>query len=397
MEGIPTVILSFWPIIFLVAAGQSIFFSTLLMSSRKENPSNFYLAVFLCLFGYMLFFNFGYWTNFIYQFPHLFYTNLPLNYLFGPLLLLYLDSLQPKPKLQKWWWLHFVPVLVYVLYMAPFFLQSGATKLANITGATPFPTPLFKSSHFLRHMGRFNVFGGHLLIYFVWKIYWYFQLMQPTVTNHFSAETNIIRKKWLQLLIVLYGAFMFSYLTYFLIADQPFFLLAHDFLICSIMTISIYSIGYLGYKRPLIFSGDLFRKTFLKEKKYASSSLTTTAAQSIEKALLNFIQVEKPYLNNDLKMKDLADQLNTSPHHLSQVINEKFGKSFNQYINELRIQEAQQLLANPAHEKTYIIQIAYQVGFNNKTTFNAAFKKMVGCSPRQFRTQLSIKKNITSS
>lgn len=272
---------------------------------------------------------------------------------------------------------------------SPFYFQPAATKLANITGVTPFPKPYFESLSFIKYMGRFKIFGLHLLIYFGWKIHLYFKLIAPKKIKFFSPETAIIRKKWLRILLALYAAFLFSYLSYFLIVNQPFFQLAHDFLICSIMTISIYAIGYLGYKRPLIFSGGLLKKAFLKEKKYATSSLTNTAAQSIEKALLHFIQNEKPYRNNELKMKDLAAQLNTSSHHLSQVINEKFGKSFNQYINELRIKEAQQLLANPTFEKTYIIQIAYRVGFNNKTTFNAAFKKIVGCSPRQYRAQLS--------
>lgn len=390
MQEIPVITLSFWPIIFLIAGGQSIFFSFLLLTNNKQLASNSYLAAFLFAFGYMLIFNFSYWTNYIYEFPHFFYTNLPLNYLFGPLLLLYLDSLQSQPKLQKWWWVHFIPVVVYLLFFSPFYLQSAATKLANINGTVPYPKP-YKWTKFIGYMGQFKFFALHLLAYFGWKIYLYLKLTAPQEIQSFSIETVIIRKKWLGLLLTLYAAFLFSYLSYFLISDQPFFLLAYDFIICSIMTISIYAIGYLGYKRPLIFSGGLFKKAFLKEKKYASSSLTNAAAQSIEKALLHFIQNEKPYRNNELKMKDLAAQLNTSSHHLSQVVNEKFGKSFNQYINELRVKEAKQLLASTTHEKTYIIQIAYQVGFNNKTTFNAAFKKIVGCSPRQYRTQLSKK------
>ncbi len=393
MEEIPAITLSFWPIIFLIAGGQSIFFSFLLFTNKKQVASNGYLAVFLVAFGYMLIFNFSYWTNYIYELPHFFYTNLPLNYLFGPLLLLYLDSLRSQPKLQKWWWVHFIPVLIYLIFFSPFYFQPAVTKLANVTGETPFPKP-YQWLKFIGYMGQFKFFALHLLAYFGWKIYLYLQLITPKKIQIFSIETEIIRKKWLRMLLALYAAFLFSYLSYFLIVNQPFFLLAYDFLICSIMTISIYAIGYLGYKRPLIFSGGLFKKAFLKEKKYATSSLTTAAAQSIEKALQAIIQKEKPYRNNELKMKDLATQLNTSSHHLSQVINEKFGKSFNQYINELRVKEAQQLLANPTNDKTYIIQIAYRVGFNNKTTFNAAFKKIVGCSPRQYRTKLSKKSEV---
>jgi len=46
------------------------------------------------------------------------------------------------------------------------------------------------------------------------------------------------------------------------------------------------------------------------------------------------------------------------------------------------------LLENPANDKIYLIQIAYQVGFNNKTTFNNYFKKFVGCTPKIYRNNL---------
>lgn len=388
MSEIPQLTLSFWPIVFLIAGGQSLFFSVIIFTTKKQQSANIYLSAFLLFFGYMLVFNFCYWTNYMYHLPHFFYTNIVMNYLFGPLLLLYLDAFRRTPKLQKWWWIHFLPVVIYCLYMSPFYFENAATKLAYIQGTTPYPKPQWGAFNIIGQMGSFKVFAVHLLCYFGWKIHLYNQLIQPSETVDFPEETALIRKKWLKILLSLYAAFLFSYLTYFLIANQPFFELAYDFLISAIMTISIYIISFLGFKRPQIFSGELFKKVFLQEKKYANSSLSKTAAASIEKALEKVMQEERIYQDNDLKIKDLAEKLNSSPHHLSQVINEKFGKSFNQYINEYRIKAAIQLLENPSHKKDHIIQIAYQVGFNNKTTFNSAFKKIAGCSPSQFRQSL---------
>ena len=126
---------------------------------------------------------------------------------------------------------------------------------------------------------------------------------------------------------------------------------------------------------------------FTKDK-YANSSLSSGAAESIVLRADNFMKEEKLFLQNDLKLFDLAQRLAISPHHLSQVINEHRGKSFNHYINEYRIREAQTLLTMPENREEHIIQIAYQVGFNNKSTFNQAFKKVLGLTPSQYRKEV---------
>ena len=99
------------------------------------------------------------------------------------------------------------------------------------------------------------------------------------------------------------------------------------------------------------------------------------------------MQEQKPYLDNELRLSHLADQLNTSPHHLSQVINEQLNQSFSDFINAYRVETAKQMLGDPREKQTYIINIAYASGFNNKTSFNKAFKEQTGMSPSQFRKQ----------
>ena len=94
---------------------------------------------------------------------------------------------------------------------------------------------------------------------------------------------------------------------------------------------------------------------------------------------------EKPYLDPDLRLKGLADQLETTTHHLSQVINEQLNKSFSDFINSYRVETAQSMLQDPKNKDLYIINIAYASGFNNKTSFNKAFKEVAGCSPSEYR------------
>lgn len=90
------------------------------------------------------------------------------------------------------------------------------------------------------------------------------------------------------------------------------------------------------------------------------------------------------YRENELGLDKLATRLGVSRHHLSQVINEQFGKNFFEYINSLRIADAQSLLQQQ-NDDLHIIDIAYQVGFNNKVSFYKAFKNETGMTPTEFR------------
>ena len=96
------------------------------------------------------------------------------------------------------------------------------------------------------------------------------------------------------------------------------------------------------------------------------------------------MNLNKPYQKNDLTLNQLADLLGIHPNHLSQVINEFSHKNFFDFINHYRIEAAKEMLSEPDQDNT-IIEIAYAVGFNTKSTFNAAFKKNTGTTPSVFK------------
>ena len=96
---------------------------------------------------------------------------------------------------------------------------------------------------------------------------------------------------------------------------------------------------------------------------------------------------EKPYLNEDLTSKEVAQKLNISTNHLSQVINENLGKNFFDFVNGYRVDLAKQKLSDPANNIYTIISLAYDCGFSSKSSFNAIFKKFVGVTPSEFRNK----------
>ena len=100
--------------------------------------------------------------------------------------------------------------------------------------------------------------------------------------------------------------------------------------------------------------------------------------------LLKVFDTEKPYLNPELTLSDLADKLKTNTSILSQVINTGFDKNFNDFVNEYRVETFKQKMKTPQYQHYTMLAVAFDCGFNSKTTFNRAFKKLTNSMPSEF-------------
>jgi ligand-binding sensor domain-containing protein/AraC-like DNA-binding protein len=127
------------------------------------------------------------------------------------------------------------------------------------------------------------------------------------------------------------------------------------------------------------------RRIRKREMKYSTSTISDERMKKAIDGLNTLMTEEKVYLDPDLTLKKLAQRLNIHSNHLSRIINEQFGKSYSDYINQRRISEAQRRLADPALHNKSIMDIMYDVGFYSKSTFNAAFRKFTGTSPSAYR------------
>jgi AraC-like DNA-binding protein len=100
--------------------------------------------------------------------------------------------------------------------------------------------------------------------------------------------------------------------------------------------------------------------------------------------LLAYMTAERPWLDPDLSLADLARRLKTTPTLLSQVVNAGVGKNFNDFVNEYRVEGFKQQARDPANAHLSLLGIALDCGFNSKATFNRAFRKFTGTSPGEF-------------
>ncbi len=174
------------------------------------------------------------------------------------------------------------------------------------------------------------------------------------------------------------------------------------------LVLIIYIISYAALTSPEIFKLDesqtkvVFLKSQLKvlsgsskpkpSKEIAGAKADESVEQSndtamveeINEKLLDYIDEEKPYLNPELSLQDLADRLDVKRHHLSNVINQKHNKNFYEFINQYRIKEVKTMLTDPENKHLKLISLAYDAGFNSKATFNRIFKQTTNMTPSQF-------------
>ncbi|MBN1154366.1 AraC family transcriptional regulator [candidate division KSB1 bacterium] len=123
------------------------------------------------------------------------------------------------------------------------------------------------------------------------------------------------------------------------------------------------------------------------QPKYQKSGLTNERAQEYKKILLEFMDKEKPYRDNGLTLNQLGAMVNISPHNLSEIFNTQFHQNFFDFINSYRLEDVKQALIDGSKQHLTILALAFDAGFNSKTSFNTIFKKYVHMTPSEYRSK----------
>lgn len=123
------------------------------------------------------------------------------------------------------------------------------------------------------------------------------------------------------------------------------------------------------------------------KRKYEKSAMSEEVEEAVLARLTRLLDTEKPYLESDLSLPKLAERLTTSPHNLSQLLNDRLGMTFFDWLATYRIAEAQRLLNDPATTNLKIDEIAERVGYNSPSAFHTAFKRLTNLTPAQYRAK----------
>ncbi|NOU58471.1 helix-turn-helix domain-containing protein [Marinifilum caeruleilacunae] len=123
-------------------------------------------------------------------------------------------------------------------------------------------------------------------------------------------------------------------------------------------------------------------------KKYSKSKLTRAAAEQNVLVMNQVMETEKPYLDSELNLAGFSQQCKISSHEISETINGLMNQTFNDYINNYRVEEFKKLAVEEKYKNYTILALAFEAGFKSKATFNAAFKKFTNKTPSQFLKEL---------
>lgn len=156
-----------------------------------------------------------------------------------------------------------------------------------------------------------------------------------------------------------------------------------------ILSFYIFLVGYFGFRQTGIFSqipvAEFSENMVDVKASYKNSGLDEETAQLLYQKLKSHMADNTPFLDEDLSLTMLANQLKITPNQLSQVINQKSGANFFYFINSYRVQAVKQKLKDPAFAHYSIIAIGYDCGFRSKSSLNKIFKEMEGQTPSQYQ------------
>ncbi len=132
-------------------------------------------------------------------------------------------------------------------------------------------------------------------------------------------------------------------------------------------------------------SFDLTSGIHIENNKYKKSKMSETEINQYVKSLENFMLLNKPFLDAELTLEKLAEQIDIKKHKISQILNVGLSKNFYTYVNEFRVNEFKSRVNSPKFQNYSILGIAYDCGFNSKSSFNYIFKKIEGKTPSNYK------------
>lgn len=314
-------------------------------------------------------------ADFYNEFPHLMGTFLRFYLTLGPLLYLYVQSITtPNFKFKKGHLLHFVPLLLNIVFWMPFYLKSGEQKL-YLHSQSSIYSPLVD-------LIRYGINFIHPLIYLI-LTHIHLKKHSQKAQKSLSAVEKI-KLEWMKYLVWGLASLVGLYFVenIFCYFDRPSLIEHTKKLIHIWNPLLLVFLGYKGLTQSELFMDNEKRKG---SRKYKFFDLSQDSTDMYLKKIQSFMHEEKPYLRSELSLGDLADNLDFSPRLLSQLINDELHLNFYTFISHYRINEAKRLLSNKDSQKYTILSIAFDCGFNSKSSFNSVFKQHTKMTPSHYR------------
>ena len=373
----------------IVGALQGLVLATVLAAQRTNRTANRLLAIFMATMTIYLAAGPYYSAGLIRVYPHFFAVNYQTTWVFGPLVYLYARAASDR----SWRFgsrnlVHFVPITITTLAAMPFYMMSGAEKIATweqwsahgIGGVLAYLDP-FKYASGIGYSAATAL---------------YLVRHQRDVEQSYS-NLEQVNLRWLLWLTAGTGS-IWVMVTGLKIAQVSTAL--RDGHVAIAMALLVYGIGYMGLRQPEVFRYETVAVPVQQPEaestppssgpeseapRYQHSGLGDVEAARLKEALLRLMESEQPWKESELTLPDLAGRLNSVPYKLSEVLNSQMGQTFYDFVNGYRVREVQRRIKAGDARALKMLALAMDAGFASKSAFNEAFKKHTSQTPSGFR------------
>ncbi len=364
------------PILY-IGISQSFFAGLLISTKRPFTVANRILAAWVFLICTELIF--GLINSKViemYSFPFVSFT-------YGPLLYLYVSFMtDPRKKFNWLSLLHFIPFITFFIVSVIFRSKPLLRDLRSF-----FAPDRFISLRIVYSTVMFLSVSVYSILAFIM-----IRRHQKSLKDLVSYTSNVMTLNWLKILSI---SFYVAFLILFILGGLNMIgdIIPFDpyFVVFGFISAFSFVYSFYGIRQPVIFdqeievNGDEKKET----EKYSKSGLKEKQAEEYLEKLIQIMEKDKPYLNGDLSIHDLSTLTGIPRHHITQVLNEKYGRNFFTFINEYRVKEVISRFSDPVNNNFTILAIAIDSGFNSKTTFNSIFKLQTGMTPSEYREKVT--------
>lgn len=345
---------------------------------QRESKSSFWLGLFTLLCAlYIAPFMLGYAGWYSRQ-PYrniLFYIPFQQLFLFGPVLYFYVRSLLDKSyQFTRQDALHFLPSAIYGAY----------ALIVVVTDLLVLNRAFFYADGNDKDFSTWYQIAGlcSLVFYLVLSLRVY--QTYRTITYNSVSFADGVMFRWTQRFLIAFLLLIAIRLLFFLVNPEGgSFGQKFWYYVC--FSLLFYYISISGYTNSLLSSTPFTQEKAAPEELPAADPGDKQEMPDLElwkQRVEALMTVEKKYEDPELVIADLANALNTHPKKISQVINQGFGMNFNDFVNHYRILALQQKFQKGEHSMQTLLGMAFDVGFNSKSTFNRAFKRETQLSPK---------------
>ena len=387
--------LSLIEIIVLLAAAQGVFLTILLFHKYGNLFATRALGILILLYsvilGHLLFSEITSSELYYYTVPMiagLAFAMIPLHYLYAKYLIHNTSRMQKRDRI------HFVPFILWEgFWLIALFTLREHRYLWEYAIGNEITFKPFIVFHWITIALGFFYLGRALIV-----INRYDRMMKKIFSSVERVKLNWLRYLTYLSLAMVAGFFLENFLRLWDIQ------LSYQFTFSTILlAVYVYTIGYLGLFKSEVFTASAVANSIQdlvpldenpqegssRGKRYEKSGLSQEQAEQYRNQLLDLMETEQPYQDSDLTLKQLADWLSVSPHNLSEVINTTLIKNFFDFVNEYRVEQVKEDLKDPDKTNLTVLAIAYDAGFNSKSTFYTIFKKATGMTPSEYRREHS--------